>query len=101
MATASSSQANWTWRMRVSSLLRSGKPFPVGGPVTVDMRPLKFMDSSGIQTIIAAAKLAPEACIVLHGVHDEVHRVVELTGIEVLPNLHVIPCTVGVQPASA
>jgi anti-anti-sigma factor len=75
---------------------------PAGGPCTVDMRPLRFMDSSGIQTIVAAAKLAPDACIVLHGVHDEVQKVVELTGIDrVLPNLHVIPCTVGVQPASA
>jgi anti-anti-sigma regulatory factor len=60
------------------------------------------MDSSGVQTIIAAAKLAPDACIVLHGVHDEVQRVVELTGIDAaLPNLHIIPCTVGVQPAAA
>jgi anti-anti-sigma factor len=74
---------------------------PVGGPCTVDMRPLKFMDSSGIQTIIAAAKLAPDACIVLHGVHHEVQKVVEVTGIETMPNLHVIPCTVGAQPASA
>ena len=74
---------------------------PVGGPVTVDMRPLRFMDSSGVQTIVAAAKLAPDACIVLHGVHDEVKKVVELTGIEALPNLHVIPCTIGVQPPAA
>jgi anti-anti-sigma factor len=75
---------------------------PVGGPVTVDMRPLKFMDSSGIQTIIAAAKLAPDACIVLHGVHDEVQKVVEVTKVEAaMPNLHIIPCTIGIQPAVA
>jgi anti-anti-sigma factor len=66
------------------------------------MRPLRFMDSSGIQTIIAAAKLAPDACIVLHGVHDEVRKVVELTGIEAtIPNLHVIPCTIGVESDAA
>jgi len=59
------------------------------------------MDSSGVQTIVAAAKLAPDACIVLHGVHDEVKKVVELTGIEALPNLHVIPCMIGVQPPAA
>jgi anti-anti-sigma factor len=71
---------------------------PAGGPVTVDMRPLRFMDSSGIQTIIAAARLAPDACIILHGVHDEVQRVLELTGIDAtIPNLHVMPCTVGVH----
>ncbi|MCD6022410.1 MAG: hypothetical protein K0R20_2120 [Actinomycetia bacterium] len=74
---------------------------PSGGPCTVDIWPLKLMDSSGIQTIVAAAKLAPNAYIVLHGDHDKVHRVVEITGIDALPNLHVIPCTIGLQPASA
>ncbi len=74
---------------------------PIGGPVTVDMRPLRFMDSSGIQTIVAAARVAPDACIVLHGVHDEVEKVVTLTGIEVIRNLHVVPCTVGVPPPTA
>jgi anti-sigma B factor antagonist len=74
---------------------------PVGGPCTVDMRPLTFLDSSGIQTIVAAAKLAPNACIVLHGVHDEVQKVVEMTGVAAMPNLHVIHCTVGVQPDPA
>ena len=69
-----------------------------GGPLTVDMRKLQFMDSSGIQAIIAAARLAPEACIVLHGVHDQVQKVVEMTGIDRVTNLHVMPCTVGVDP---
>lgn len=68
----------------------------LGGPVTVDMRPLRFMDSTGIKETISAARAAPEACIILHGVHDSVERVVELTGIAKLPNLHVIPCSVGV-----
>jgi len=70
---------------------------PVGGPVTVDMRKLRFMDSAGISTIIAAARGAEDACIILHGVHDEVQKVVELTRIDQLPNLHVMPCTVGVS----
>lgn len=56
---------------------------------------------AGIQTIVAAAKPAPDACIVLRGVRDEVQRVVEMTGIEVIPNLYAIPCTIGVQPAAA
>ena len=71
---------------------------PIGGPVTIDMRKLRFMDSSGIQAIVAAAKVSSEACIILHGVHDEVQKVVTVTGIDRAPNLHVIPCTVGVQP---
>ncbi len=67
-----------------------------GAPVTVDMRQLRFMDSSGIKVIIAAAKAAPNACIILHGVHDSVQRVVHMTRIEQVPNLHVVPCIVGV-----
>jgi anti-anti-sigma factor len=70
---------------------------PVGGPVSVDMRELAFMDSSGIQAIVGAAVAAPAVCIILHGVHDEVQKVVQLTGIgESLANLHVMPCAVGV-----
>jgi len=61
----------------------------------------QVLGPSSIQTVIAAAKLAPDACIVLHGVHDEVQKVVEMTGIEAIPNLHVIPCTIGVQPTEA
>ena len=72
-----------------------------GGPVTIDMRQLVFMDSSGIKTIVAAARAAPEDCIVLHGVHDEVQRVVEVTKIDLLENLHVMPCAVGVGSVSA
>jgi anti-anti-sigma factor len=51
-----------------------------GAPVTVDMRQLRFIDSSGIKVIIAAAKAASDACIILHGVHDSVQRVVHMTG---------------------
>ena len=67
-----------------------------GGPVTVDMRQLRFIDSSGIKVIVTAAKAAPDDCIILHGVHDAVQKVVEITGVEELPNLHVVPCTFGV-----
>jgi anti-anti-sigma factor len=67
-----------------------------GAPVTIDMRRLHFMDSSGIKVILAAAKAAPDACIILHGVHDSVQRVVHMTRVEEVPNLHVMPCVVGV-----
>ena len=73
----------------------------VAGPISVDMRQLRFMDSSGVQTILAVARAAPDTCIVLHGVHDEVQKVVDLTGIDRLRNLHVMPCTVGVEPVSS
>lgn len=65
-------------------------------PVTVDMRQLQFIDSSGIKVIIAAAKAAPDACIILHGVQGSVQRVVHMTRIEQAPNIHVMPCVVGV-----
>ena len=67
-----------------------------GAPVTVDMRQLRFIDSSGIKVIVAAAKAAPDACIILHGVQGSVQRVVHMTRIEQAPNIHVMPCAVGV-----
>ena len=78
-----------------------GEVLPSDRPVTVDVRRLRFMDSSGIQAIIAACKVAADSCIVLHGVQDEVQKVLEITRIDVLPNLHVIPCASGVSPGDA
>lgn len=74
-----------------------GQVLGSGGPITVDMRQLRFMDSSGIKVIVAAAKAAPDDCIILHGVHDSVRKIVEMTGIDQLPGLHVVPCTVGAR----
>ena len=56
----------------------------------------RFIDSSGIKVIVAAAKAAPDACIILHGVQGSVQRVVHMTRIEQAPNIHVMPCAVGV-----
>ena len=69
-----------------------------GGPATVDMRKLQFMDWSGIKVIIAAAKGALDARIILHGVHDSVQKVVEMTGIDQIPNLHVMPVASASPP---
>jgi anti-sigma B factor antagonist len=73
-----------------------GEALGSGGPVSVDMRQLRFMDSSGIKVMVEAAKAAPDDCIILHGVNDSVQKVVEITGVEQLPNIHVVPCTFGV-----
>jgi anti-anti-sigma factor len=71
---------------------------PIPGPATIDMRKLRFIDSSGISAIMSAARAGPDACIVLHGVHDQVDRVIEMTGIDgMLTNLHVIPCVAGMR----
>jgi hypothetical protein len=54
------------------------------------------MDSSGIQAIIAAARCAPDPCIVLHGVPDGAQKVVEMTRIDKVTDLHFMPRTVGI-----
>jgi anti-sigma B factor antagonist len=67
-----------------------------GGPITIDMSDLTFVDSTGVRAILESANGLPTGCIVLHGVHDEVGRVIELMGVgEARPNLHVIPCAPG------
>lgn len=64
-----------------------------GGPITIDMSFLTFMDSTGVGAILESAKEMATGCIVLHGVHDEVSRVIDLMGVDgARQNLHVIPC---------
>lgn len=64
-----------------------------GGPITIDMSFLTFMDSTGVGAILKSANELANGCIVLHGVHDEVSRVIELMGVDgARQNLHVIPC---------
>jgi anti-sigma B factor antagonist len=71
-----------------------------GGPITIDMADLTFMDSSGVGAIIGSAKTLPTGCIVLHGAHDGVGKVLDLMGVDrAIPNLHVIPCSEGGDPA--
>jgi anti-sigma B factor antagonist len=72
-----------------------------GGPITIDMADLSFMDSSGVGAIIGSVKALPTGCIVLHGAHDGVGRVLDLMGVDrAIPNLHVIPCMEGGDPAT-
>jgi anti-anti-sigma factor len=67
-----------------------------GGPITLDLTDVTFADSSGIGAIMKSVKSLPTGCMVLHGVHDEVGRVIDLMGIgRGLPTLHVIPCLHG------
>jgi len=64
-----------------------------GGPITIDMSFLTFMDSTGVGAILKSANELANGCIVLHGVHDEVERVIDLMGVDgARRNLHVIPC---------
>ncbi len=41
-----------------------------GGPITIDMADLTFMDSSGVGAIVRSVQSLPRGCIVLHGAHE-------------------------------
>lgn len=66
-----------------------------GGPITLDLSELMFIDSSGVGSIIRNVKDLPSGCIILHGVRGAVQRILELMGVKT-QNLHVIPCSVPI-----
>ena len=66
-----------------------------GGPITLDLGNLIFIDSSGVGSIMRSLKELPTGCIILHGVRNAVRRVIEVMGVKA-ENLHVIPCTVPI-----
>jgi anti-sigma B factor antagonist len=71
-----------------------------GGPITVDLSEVTFMDSTGIHALLKAAKaLGDRGCIIVHGAHGAVKKVLDITGIDAGPNIHVIGCTVLVPAA--
>ncbi len=70
-----------------------------GGPITLDLSHMTFIDSTGLKSILKAVKALPSGCIILHGVHDGIQRILEITGVDLAANLHVIPCTVPVKAA--
>ena len=67
-----------------------------GGPVTLDLSGLTFIDSTGVGSIVRSLHLLPSGCIVLHGVRGAVQRVLDMMNVDRAPNLHVIPCTVPI-----
>jgi anti-anti-sigma factor len=71
-----------------------------GGPVMLDISNLEFMDSSALHAILnAASSLTDRGCIVIHGLDGSVsiRKLFEITQIEQVRNIHVIPCTVLVD----
>ncbi|MDQ4109359.1 MAG: STAS domain-containing protein [Actinomycetota bacterium] len=72
-----------------------------GGPIILDFNDVAFVDSTGVAAIVSALKALPSGCIILHGVHNGVQKVVDLMGVGQAPNLHVIPCTLGGQSVAA
>jgi anti-sigma B factor antagonist len=66
-----------------------------GGPITVDLSEVTFMDSTGIHALLkAASALGDRGCIIVHGAHGSVKKVLDITGIDAGSNIHVIGCTV-------
>jgi anti-anti-sigma factor len=72
-----------------------------GGPISMDLTGITFLDSTGLGAILKAAKDLPSGCIVLHGVQDGVSKVTALMGLDKAENIHVIPCTLGGLPSAA
>ena len=69
----------------------------MGGPVTLDLSDLAFIDSSGVGSIVRSLRALPSGCIVLHGVRSAAQRVIQIMGVDqASANLHVIPCAVPV-----
>jgi anti-anti-sigma factor len=66
-----------------------------GGPISMDLTDLTFLDSTGVGAILQAAKDLPFGCIVLHGVRDGVGKVTGLMGVDKAENIHVLSCTLG------
>ena len=70
-----------------------------GGPVTIQVSNLTFMDSTGLHALVRAAKdLHDRGCIVIHGLdgNRSIRRVLELSRVGDLRNIHLIECEVPV-----
>jgi anti-anti-sigma factor len=70
-----------------------------GGPITIDLSHMTFIDSTGVRSILRAVESLPSGCVILHGVHDGIQRILEITGVDLAPNLHIIACTVRAEAA--
>ncbi|HET9249364.1 MAG TPA: STAS domain-containing protein [Actinomycetota bacterium] len=69
---------------------------PHGGPITLDLSGMTFIDSSGVQVILKAANALPSGCLTIHGAQDATHRIFDIMRMGEAPNVHVIPCSVPV-----
>jgi anti-anti-sigma factor len=68
-----------------------------GGAVTVHVSALDFMDSTGLHSLVrAATAMGDRGCIVIHELDGKgrIRKLIELSQIERLRNIHVIPCDV-------
>jgi anti-anti-sigma factor len=63
-----------------------------GGPVTVDMSAVTFMDSTAIQVFARVLSDVPSGCLILHGVKRSILRTMQIMGVDAIRGLHVEPC---------
>lgn len=66
-----------------------------GGPLTIDLSDVTFMDSTAIHVLIEAATAQGDrGCVIVHGAHGAVQAVFEMTQVAwARTNLHVIDQT--------
>lgn len=68
-----------------------------GGTITVQVSDLDFMDSTGLHALVkAATSLGDRGCLVIHGVDGKgrIRKLIDLSQIGEVRNVHVIPCDV-------
>lgn len=70
-----------------------------GGSITIDLSRMTFIDSTGLRSILRAVEALPSGCVILHGVHGGIQRILEITGVDLAPNLHIIACKVPAEAA--
>ena len=75
-----------------------GQSVARGGSILIDVSDVTFADSSGIGAIVRSARGLPTGCLVLHGVREQLGRVIHIMGVEEAPNLHVNTCLHREQP---
>ncbi|HEX6131354.1 MAG TPA: STAS domain-containing protein [Actinomycetota bacterium] len=62
------------------------------GALTLDVARLEFMDSSGVHALLRASGAVPGRCLIVHGAHGSVAKVLALTHVGEAPQIHVVPC---------
>lgn len=68
-----------------------------GGPITLQVSNLSFLDSTGLHALVRAAQeLTDRGCIIIHGLdgNRSIRRVLELSQVDSLRNIHLIECEV-------
>ena len=63
-----------------------------GGPLTIDMSQVTFIDSTAVHALLGALKTAPSGCLILHGPERGVARTLRILGVNAISGVHVNEC---------